>query len=82
MNLKQLNGSGLSIWVFFVGIVIATSVTAVIFLGLRVHSKQKGSKSDSKNFNNRDVPIRRARAISNVCNQNSKNKRIIEKSIA
>ncbi|KAK0515876.1 hypothetical protein JMJ35_001910 [Cladonia borealis] len=39
MNLKQLNESGLSIWVFFVGIVIATIVTAVIFLALQVHSK-------------------------------------------
>ena len=80
MNLKQLNGSGLSIWVFFVGIVIATIVTAVIFLGLQVHSKQKGSRRDAKKANDTDMPSRRARATSNVYNENFENERTVEKS--
>ena len=49
MNLKELNGSSLSIWVFFVGVVIATIVTAIIFLGLRVHSKKDENKENRKN---------------------------------
>ena len=58
MNLKQLNGSGLSIWVFFVGIVIATIVTAVYFLALQVHSKKKGSGIDVKQARDTDMPGR------------------------
>lgn len=46
MNLKELNGSSLSIWTFFVGVVIATIVTATIFLGLQVHSKKNENKED------------------------------------
>ena len=48
MNLKELNGSSLSIWVFVVGIVIATTVTAIIFFGLRVHSKTNENKANGK----------------------------------
>lgn len=48
MNLKELNGSSLSIWVFFVGVVIATIVTAIIFLGLQVHSKKGENKDNGK----------------------------------
>ena len=80
MNLKQFNGSGLSLRVCFVGIVIATIVTAIIFLAVQVHSKQKGSRSDGKKANNIDIPVRRARAISNVYSPNFENERTIEKS--
>jgi hypothetical protein len=48
MNLKELNGSSLPIWVFFVGVVIATIVTAIIFLGLQVHSKKDENKGNGK----------------------------------
>jgi CorA-like Mg2+ transporter protein len=41
MNLKELNGSNLSIWVFFVAVVIAAMITALIFMALREHSKHK-----------------------------------------
>ena len=80
MNLKQLSGSGLSLWVFFVGIVIATIVTATIFLALQVHSKQKGSRSNAKKANCIGMPVRRARATSNVYSQNFENERTSEKS--
>ena len=46
MNLKELNGSSLSIWVFFVGIVIATIMTAIIFLVLQVRSKKNENKAN------------------------------------
>jgi hypothetical protein len=36
MNLKELNGSSLSIWVFFVAVVIAATVTVIIFLVLQM----------------------------------------------
>ena len=80
MNLKQLNGSGLSLWVFFIGIVIATIMTAIIFSALQVHSKQKGSRSDGKKANDIDIPVRRVRATSNVYSQNVENERTVEKS--
>ena len=41
MNMKEFNGSRLSIWVFVVTIVIAVMVTAVVFLVLQMRSKQK-----------------------------------------
>ena len=41
MNMKEFNGSKLSIWVFVVTIVVAVMVTAVIFCVLQMRSKQK-----------------------------------------
>ena len=82
MNLKELNGSRLSIWVFFVGVVISMIVTAVIFLGLQEHSKQKGIKSDAKKVPDRVLSTRRASANSDMSNQSVKSDRITERSMA
>lgn len=48
MNLRELNGSGLSIWVFFVGVIIAAIVTALIFLVLQMHAKNAKEKMEQK----------------------------------
>ena len=41
MNLKEVNGSQLSVWVFFVALAIAAIVTAAIFWAIHRHSKRK-----------------------------------------
>ena len=80
MNLKQLNESGLSIWVFFVAIVIAAIVTGVIFLGLQVYSKREGRRSDARKANNADMPIRSSRTTPSIYIRNLENERTSEKS--
>jgi CorA-like Mg2+ transporter protein len=54
MNLKELNGSSLSIWVFFVVVVIAAAVTAIIFLVLQIRSKQTRIENDAEKVERSD----------------------------
>lgn len=54
MNLKELNGSRLSIWVFFVTVVVAVIVTATIFQVLRMHSKQIRLEDDAEKVRTSD----------------------------
>lgn len=48
MNLKELNGSILSIWVFFVVVVIAAAVTVIIFRVLQMRMKQRRVENDAE----------------------------------
>jgi uncharacterized membrane protein len=73
MNLKELNGSSLSIWVFFVAVVIAATVTVIIFLVLQMQSKQirmendaeKVERSDEAGRETGDTLKRRGRVFAN-----------------
>lgn len=57
MNLRELNGSNLSIWVFFVGVVIAAIVTALIFLILQMHAKNAKEKMEQKKKSKNDNAV-------------------------
>jgi CorA-like Mg2+ transporter protein len=54
MNFKELNGSSLSIWVFFVVVVIAVAVTAIIFLVLQLRSKQTRRANSAEKVERRE----------------------------
>ena len=82
MNLKQLNGSGLSIWVFFVAMAIAAIVTGIIFLGLQVHSKREENRSEARKVNNADMPILSSRTTSSIYVRSLENEHTSEKSRA
>lgn len=58
MNLKELNGSSLSIWVFFVVVMIAATMTVIIFLVLQKHSKQIRMENDAEKVERSDEASR------------------------
>ena len=82
MNLKELSGSGRSIWVFFVAVVIAVTVTAIIFLVLQIRSKQTRMKNDAEKVERSDEADREIRDTSKRPGRVFANNRRVEKSAA
>lgn len=82
MNLQQLNGSSLSIWVFFVAVVIAAAVTAIIFLILQRHSKLTQTENDVEKAGASDKAVRETGGNSKLRGMVFGNNRIVKKSIA
>ena len=82
MNLKELNGASLSIWVFFVTVVIAATVTAIIFLVLRMHSKQMRMENDTEKVERSDEAGRETGDTLNRRGRIFANNRTFEKSMA
>jgi CorA-like Mg2+ transporter protein len=82
MNLKELNGSSLSIWIFFLVVVIAAAVTAIIFLVLQMRSKQTRIENDAEKFERSDDARRGTGDASKTHGRAIGNNRKVEKSMA
>lgn len=82
MNLKELNGSSLPIWVFFATLVVAVAVTAIIFLGLQMHSKKIQMKNDADKIKKRDEAGRKTEDTLKRPGQILANNPTVEKSMA
>ena len=72
MNLEQINGSGHSIWVFFVTLVVAGIVTVVIYLGFELRSRKISIEENAAKVERSDeadrksgTPKRRKRVLTN-----------------
>lgn len=81
MNLKELNGSGLSIWSFFVTVVIAATVTAIIFLVLQMRSKQTQMENDAEKVERSDDASRETGDTTKTRGRVFGNNREVEKSM-
>jgi Mg2+ and Co2+ transporter CorA len=44
MNIQQINGSGLNIWVCFVALVPVIFVTLLVFLAVKLYGSRKGAR--------------------------------------